>query len=135
MQDPKSASFLILKKISGKDPRKLSFNEFLNIISDQEPNAMDCHWRPQVFETYIDQIDHKKILRFEELPGNIALLKALTRCEAKDIFENIENKSPSVTKANDKIREYYTDSTVELMQTIYAEDFKRFGYKNTLCDE
>lgn len=68
LQDSESASYRNARVWSGKDPEGLTFREFVEMISEQTPKEMDCHSRPQVYETYHDILRMDCVLKFEDLP-------------------------------------------------------------------
>jgi hypothetical protein len=132
IQDPKSGSYRVAQAAASKDPRELSFSEFVDVIARQKPREMDCHWRPQVFEVYLGEIRMTRTLKFEELPMNLVELRDLTSCEDPKIFDQDINRSPSITSADKKARGYYTPAIVRKVRRIYKEDFNSFGYSQSL---
>ena len=131
VQDEKSASYKVLSKGLGLDPKKITFSDFIEVVGNQDYKDMDCHWRPQVHEIYFDLLSFTKILKFEDLPNNLSELKFLTGTAVDGIFESNQNKSPSVTAAADKFNEYYDQKSIARVQQIYANDFEKLGYSFT----
>lgn len=129
LQDEQSGAYKSMFRYINADPRKLTFEQFLEVIDTQHPVKMDSHWRPQVFETYVEKLSYTTILRFENLPSDLVRLKELTRCNSEAIFGDLDiNKSPSITSASSKLNMYYTDKALGLAERIYADDFKAFDY-------
>jgi hypothetical protein len=132
IQDPKSNSYKNIRTYLGKDPREISFGEFLEAISLQNPKEMDSHWRPQVFESLNGHVKMDKIFFFEQLPKNLKDLSIFLYGEKKRIFNDVVNKSPSRTSANNLIFEYFQPDLVNLTYKIYRRDFVAFGYSSDI---
>jgi len=133
VQDTKSASYRNIMKHAGRDPREFSFQEFVGLIGTQKVKEMDCHWRPQVYETYHGRIKMDSVLKFEDLPANLTEIISLTSCSDESIFAEKANKSPSVTSAGKRLDEYYTGDIADMANEIYSEDFAAFNYSKLLA--
>ena len=110
----------------------VSFVEFLRAVENQPLHEMDIHWMPQAdILGVLNGYTYDFIGRFEHFDADFA--RVLARLGAPtDWYQAIENRQQTVTKAKEKLLEYYTSEAVTLVQEIYAEDFARFGYGYSL---
>jgi hypothetical protein len=110
----------------------VSFVEFLRAVKNQSINEMDIHWMPQAdILGVLNGYRYDFIGRFEHFDADF--VRVLDRLGAPaDWYQTIENRQRTVTKAKEKLLEYYTPEAIELVQEIYAEDFVRFGYGYSL---
>lgn len=106
----------------------VSLVEFLRAVKNQPLREMDIHWMPQAdIIGILNGYKYDFIGRFEHFDADFA--RVLGRLGAPaDWYQAIENHQRRVTKAKEKLFEYYTSEAIELVQEIYAEDFARFGY-------
>ena len=102
----------------------ISFEAFVSSLPDQI-NA-DVHWRPQWVELGGGRIDFEFVGRFENLTDDIASLVSLLYPgrSAKLGFQ-----SPARTNAAQRRAEFYTQSTIDVVRELYADDFDHFGYE------
>ena len=130
-----------LNKIVGQEPRKLdqfcqryqvpadqrlSFDEFVRCISEDAPEYLDPHWRPQhinlmypfVQPNVIGKLEHMD----EELPG------VLNRFLAAPLAP-VQRKNQHGTNSQKKYRAFFSNPrTLERAVTLYFRDFLHFGY-------
>lgn len=106
----------------------ISFVEFLQAVKKQSIKDMDIHWMRQVdILGTLNGFKYDFIGRFEHFDADFS--RVLERLGAPaDWYQSIENRQLTVTKAKEKLLEYYTPEAISLVQEIYAEDFARFGY-------
>ena len=109
-----------------------TFTHFLNYVNDQQKNLLDIHWIPQCYL----------------LPENLDLLNFIGRFENfteewQLVFKNICDRSNLIdsntssldvvwhtTNANQLLHSYYTEECIQIVQSVYEEDFKLFNYSN-----
>ncbi|MBF0231898.1 MAG: sulfotransferase family 2 domain-containing protein [Desulfamplus sp.] len=104
---------------------KVSFNDFLYIISQDNPNELDPHWRPQTQLTLIDFIKPDFIGHIEYFHDD--LKKIIEKIYSKDQIQ-IPVKKDHLKENTKKINSFFNKKTFEIVQKIYHNDFKNFGY-------
>ena len=75
----------------------------------------------------LGEIDYDFIGRFETLEQDAKRL--LTKIECDVEFPSQSKVQFSPTNANEKIKKYYSEREVELVNNIYAHDFDALEYK------
>jgi hypothetical protein len=112
-------------RILGIEPGSdISFEAFVSSLPEQI-NA-DVHWRPQWVELGDGRIDFAFVGKFEKLAEDIESLVSLLYPgrSAKLGFQ-----SPARTNAAQRRAEFYTQSTIDIVRELYADDFDHFGYE------
>lgn len=111
----KSRNWPLLKECWG-----MTFEEFVDWLSQQDLARSDIHCRPQVHMIPVKDLDY--VARFEDFEAEIRVIFACLGCP--DI--------PYIPKANpsyhDHYSVYYDDRTRELVGYLYREDIESFGY-------
>lgn len=122
-----------LLHIKPTDMVEISFSKFINAIKNQKYKKMNMHWRPQIFESNIQYIYIHKIYTFENIFSNLESLSQFLFGSIKPTFLNTNiNKSPSITNAQKKISQHYTEDLIEIVYNIYKDDFAKFGYSQDI---
>ncbi|MCG7577213.1 MULTISPECIES: sulfotransferase family 2 domain-containing protein [unclassified Halomonas] len=113
---------------------KITFSDFVKVISEQEPKQQESHWRIQSEEIFFDVIPNWDFIgRFENLKNDLNILDSLLKLKNNNSsFDESVNKSPMATGANDKLKSYFDDNTQELIYNSYAADFINFNYGKEL---
>lgn len=104
----------------------LSFLEFLLHVREQEYRHMDAHWRPQSFSTGINRgIKYDFIGRTEQIEQDLEkVLHKLSPTKSWQITHDT-NDSNDVKQL---LQQYYDYNEQALVEEIYADDFRYFGY-------
>ncbi len=127
-----------LEKIGyGPAARPPSFSEFLHRIADQPPQQMDWHWRPQQLLLMHELIDYHWLGKMEAFESDMTPVferlgrsnqqmqqQLATRLNATDRDSRNNSNQPRKAVANPTL----SNKDVELIQTLYSEDFQRYGY-------
>lgn len=118
-----------LYRRAGKDPNKtMTFEEFLQTISQLSFYEMDQHWRPLTYKLFWDSVDYSYIGYFENLDHDLKNILNIIYSSEVDI----KKRANVPTDANKKLHDYYDESTQALVLDIYREDFLNFNYPQTL---
>jgi len=124
-----------LDKIDRPDPMDLpemrgqkidSFEDYLLALSNYKPALINAHFRPQHINLDYPRIKYDAIFFLESLT---ALSRFLTRIHPD--FE-LETFAPHARDAGAKLRQHYTEKAIDLVRTLYAEDFAHFGYSHDI---
>ena len=101
--------------------RDMSFEQFVNIISEIKIQNMDIHFRPQY--TFIpEKPDYMG--KFEDLNKDFAEILQKIGINVELLHENKTNKT--------NFKDYYNQRIIDKVVKIYKKDFELFGYKKTL---
>jgi len=107
----------------GLDPSLVpTFKNFLKAIAGQKEDKRDAHWAPQAWLTQPDTVRYHFIGRLEQFEADFRSV-----CQKLGIPTDIAAVRHS-TDAGDKLKTFYGPKEIGLVQSIYAEDFLRFGY-------
>lgn len=113
---------------------KISFETFIDIITDQENAQMERHWAIQHDITLYSLVEYDFIGKQEQLQDDLLALEQLVF--RKKVFNRSKlssvNKAPMQTGSSDKLRTYYTDRIVSKVAERYKIDFETFGYSMDL---
>lgn len=107
----------------------VDFETFIETICNQSSPQQNSHWRVQHDDLCFDLIEFDYIAKFEKLWDEMEVL-------SKRIFGRVHpemkdrgiNKSPKATGANQRLKEYYTQKTADMVFDRYRQDFDSFGY-------
>lgn len=105
---------------------KVSFSQFINVLSKQTIVNMNTHWKPQYYQTFQDYIEYDFIGKFENISEDFE--KVGTNI-SPDFHKYYTTEKRHSTNANTKINEYYTDDLKKRVYAIYEKDFEYFGYE------
>lgn len=124
-----------LDKIETKSPRTLralrnrgveSFEEYLLDLVRLSQRDMNPHFRPQHINLNFPNITYDRVFFLENTnPLNRFLVQLSPGFQ-------LETFAPHSRSSNSRIRSHYTDRSAELVRSIYANDFLRFGYSKDL---
>lgn len=107
----------------------LPFDEFIRLISEDAPEDLDRHWRPQ----------HLNILYPFVMPNALGKLERMDS-ELPEILNTFLGVRPEMkrrdghaTSARESFKDYYTSTeTADRVRALYAKDFAYFGYSTDL---
>lgn len=103
----------------------VSFEEYCQALSRfRRPIDFDQHWRPQYEHTCADIIPYTFFAKLETLDAEAPLISR--RLGLSDLTFNAGKRH--ATGSNEKIAQYYTDKTADIVRKVYAKDFQHFGY-------
>jgi len=112
--------------------RKVSFEEFLDALSDREVCEYDVHFMPQsciVSDMFTDKIFIGSIENINEDLMN--LLRVLKSNKVRALTSRLEHKTASSNQ--DVIYKYFSNKDiVSKFRDIYRNDFDVFGYSDEL---
>jgi hypothetical protein len=104
----------------------LSFLEFLLRVREQEYRHMDAHWRPQSFSTGIKSgVKYDFIGRVEQLEQGLE--KALHKLSPTKTWQ-ITLDTHDNNNIKQLLQQYYSYNEQALVEEIYEDDFRYFGY-------
>jgi hypothetical protein len=99
-----------------------SFKEFLNAIGNQPVEQHDFHWALQSWLTRPETMHYHFIGRLERFEADFRHV-----CDAIGISPDMPAVRHS-TNATEQLASFYGVEEIELVRTIYADDFARFDY-------
>ena len=108
---------------------EISFDTFVRTICEQPSREQNSHWRVQTDDLLWGEMEFDFIGHFERLWDDMAVVseriwgKVLPPMAAAAV-----NKSPKVTNAGSKLRQYYTPELADLLYERFRSDFEAFGY-------
>ncbi len=105
-----------------------TFEDYLQAVSEYPARKLNFHIRPQHLNLGFPDIDYDAIFYLENLSAMSRYFDGISQSLTLETF------APHSRSARTKIREHYTDRTVDLVQQVYAEDFSSFGYSTNLDD-
>lgn len=101
------------------------FGDFLRAVREQTAEERDIHWSTQVYLLRPDRIRYSFIGRFEMFREQFRSV-----CESLGIarFGDDLRNTAHATNAGKQLRTFFGRREIELVQTIYEQDFSSFGY-------
>ena len=125
---------------------KIPFLTFLERVGSKPKNALDFHFMPQ--STILNIKKHPNIIvghleDFDKISSEISryILKVRRPEKAGEpnyVYEEVQNKkiAPHSVGASSaqKIKKYYGPREIDLVKSIYTEDFQSFGYSFSIDD-
>ena len=100
----------------------LSFGEFLNRITAEDPSTLDQHFAPQFFNTLQPFVSCDFTGHMEQMDRVWSFLSDFGVVEAAH--------RPHNTKASSSIAGFYGPHEMEMVRAFYAQDFDLFGYSD-----
>ncbi len=109
-----------------RDGKESSFAGFLR-QAKQHPRFLysNAHWAPQSSLMLIPINEFDLIGKVESLDSDLALIKHRLR---PDMEQPVTSVTLNATGAGEKLRSYYNDELISLIQELYRDDFTTFGY-------
>jgi hypothetical protein len=110
----------------------LKFEDFVFGIKGTAIRDMNPHWRPQFYEAGFDCIKYGFVGRFENLESDLrSVIQRIYGANAVNSLRLSENYSPATTSATSRLKEFYTNEILAVVNDVYGCDFKEFNYKKT----
>lgn len=133
-EEPESPSAKNIKRFTrNRFDATLCFADFIRIVCDQESVEQDSHWRVQADEVFYHLIqDWTFIGRVERIREDLPRLMAVLGAECLEPGAELQDSSPSVTKASERLTEFYTPELQKRVVERYKADFESFSYSTTL---
>ena len=104
----------------------VSFDDFIAVISDQEPGSLNAHWRAQTLNIAFDVIQYDFIGHLESFETDMAHVK--TRLGLPD-FE-LPHRNPSAH--NKRRKKAIAPDTLARLEKLYASDLQAFSYSGDI---
>lgn len=117
-----SAERSTFRRLLGTGP-DMDFATFIKLITQQQPDDMNPHWRGQYYNLFCDLIEYDQILRFESL--EVELKAFMMRYSPNPQIRSVHKDQGN---AGEKLAIYYTPELEKLVRDKYMIDFKFFGY-------
>lgn len=105
---------------------EVSFVDFLRRVRAQEPADMDIHWAPQHHLLSLAKVKYDFLGRFESFQPD--LQRVIEHLGLDIPAETLARRTSHVTRAGERLDDYYEEESVGLVQQIYAGDFAALGY-------
>ena len=99
-----------------------SFAGFLSAVAVMPVESHDLHWAPQAWLTQPARMRYHFIGRLESFDRDIRHVADLVGFEVPD------GEARHSTGADEKRAAYFGPAEIELVRSIYADDFSTFGY-------
>lgn len=116
-----------LPKLGFEPGEDVSFQKFLELLdSDTSVRDADIHWTPQATLLSLDRVSYGFIGRFESFAPD--LTRVMDRLGIEVGAELLQRRTTHETGAGSRIADYYDDACVDLVRSVYREDFDRLGY-------
>jgi hypothetical protein len=122
----------LIRALGKEEGYTVSFSEFIRTACAQTPFAQNNHWRLQVAEICADVIPFDFIGKQETFADDMSKIWSRIAPHRPMPKFNHSNKSPSVTGARSRLKDFYTEELAELVRIAYQSDFERFGYSQEL---
>ncbi|WP_188310299.1 sulfotransferase family protein [Arenimonas fontis] len=117
----------------GRPTEDISFETFVRAICEQPSAEQNSHWRVQTDDILWGDMEFDFIGKFERLWEDMAVVSTRIWGEVLPPMAASEvNKSPKVTNAGSKLRQYYTPELADLVYERFRSDFDTFGYDREL---
>ena len=107
---------------------EIGFDQFIYAIEKTTPYNMNPHWRPQTNQLFYDLVKYDFIGRLENFDKDFQMVLNKINPE----FEFKSNNYSDKTDAKEKLQQFYTQKTIEIVKKIYKQDFENFNYPYTL---
>ena len=109
-----------------KDARDISFDDFVDLICDDEPEQLDHHWRPQHINVLESFVRPNFIGTLESIDRDLPLI--LNHVLGEDI-KPVEVSQRHKTGASTSYFDILSNrSSVGKLSKLYARDFEVYGY-------
>lgn len=109
-----------------KPDTQISFDQFVELISQDDPAKLNPHWRPQFLNICYPFITPDFIGRLENMDGQLPDVLGHIFGKA---FDKQTRRKAHATAAQDTYQSFYeTSQTRDRVEKIYEQDFAYFGY-------
>ncbi len=107
----------------------IDFEVFLRWVRDgSSPLTLNEHWAPQSAILKSGEVEYTFIARFEHLAEDAAELLERMGCDIP--FPSQQEVRFRPNNADNRLETYLTPACRELIDELYAEDFRAFGYEH-----
>jgi hypothetical protein len=133
-ESPDSPSVRNIKRFTkGRFDASLSFPDFINIVCDQSSIEQDSHWRVQSDAVFYELVPSWSFVgKVERIKEDLPRLMAVLGSENCGKSDQLQDFSPSVTKASSKLSNFYTHDLREKVVARYKADFNNFDYSTSI---
>lgn len=108
-------------------PNTVSFVEFLRRVRQYPASNLNAHFTPQWYVLGLDRsMKYDFIGRLENIASDFPYV--LSRLNHSERPPEILHQAPHAQKASTKLKQYYGEEERMLVEEIYKDDFKYFGY-------
>ncbi|WP_458425741.1 sulfotransferase family 2 domain-containing protein [Methylorubrum extorquens] len=119
-------NFDYLQQIRWQKQNPPSFDEFLHVISDQDPYERNEHWRTMTDLLCLSEVSYDKIYKGENFAENIS---ELTKKIFPSSLRSIRGEAHvNATHSGNFRQSAYAPASIKMVQDIYKKDFENFGY-------
>jgi len=124
-----------LDKVATRDPRYFpelrsrpveTFEEHLLALAEYPAKRLNFHFRPQFLNLDFPNLIYDAVFYLEHL----AVFSDFCRKVAPQL--TLETYAPHARASRSKLHEHYSERAVDIVRSIYAEDFRLFGYNTDL---
>ena len=115
-----------LPKLGLEPGQDVSFRRFLELLAQPGASDLDIHWTPQATLLALARVDYGFLGRFESFAEDLTRVVDLLGLRASP--DLLRDRTSHTTNARSRLIEFYDDDCVDLVRTIYREDFERLGY-------
>ena len=107
--------------------QKVSFDDFIESITRQQPSDLNRHWQPQTLVLEIDAIDYGYIGKLETFRESWEELCRQLHINTADIASLFEKQPFKQSTASTPID--INSRTRALIEDYFSEDYRSFGYE------
>lgn len=108
---------------------KITFEVFLRWLqTGKSPFTKDEHWALQTTLLRQPGLQFDILGRFENITEDAPRILRAMGCDRAFPSQHLVNFTP--TDAQSKVAQYYTPATYALVDSIFVEDFEKFGYEH-----
>lgn len=116
------------KDVSNLD-QDVSFEEFVNIVCNQDIINMNPHWRTQYYQTFQENIDYDFVGKVENLDNDLSTVLSIITPHYQPF---LSNERRHATGSKDLLNNYYTPQLIKQVQEKFEKDFDYFDYNYEL---
>lgn len=121
-----------LDKIERRAHRRNRPSTFINFLYELKEGKLhsNAHWAPQS-DLFLIPIDHFSFIgKVETLQADLSRVK--NQLQQKDPDEQVKSVLSNATNANSKLSSYYDEEAIQLVRTLYQQDFELLDYSKNL---
>lgn len=123
----------IILAAMGEDPsdlsKSVSFQDFVDVICEQDVSQMNPHWRIQYYQTFQDSINYDFIGRLERFQDDFDYVMRSIKDDSSDCFRSERRHA---TNSNELLSEFYNNEIQDKVFNKYKIDFEYFGYEENM---
>jgi len=103
----------------------VGFRDFLGCLRSEVPERLNPHWRPSFMNLGIGEMRYDYIAKLEDMDS--LFTEVFQRLHPG--LEGVRSYISHARGAGAKLREFYDEDCIALVNEIYAADFDTFGYR------